>query len=526
MNTSPIFCATCGAANPPDAALCFACGNPSLVAAHAPSTSSTGLLAPQSLLKQRYRRLWQIGTGGFGAVYQAEDTELGNRKVAVKEMSQRGLTPEELQEAAQAFRNEALLLAGLTHPNLPRIYEQFSENGRWYLVMDFIEGETLEARIDRVPGGLLPVQEVVRIGLQLCTVLEYLHTRQPPIIFRDLKPANIMVTPSGDIYLIDFGIARHFKPGQTRDTVAFGSAGYAAPEQYGKAQTTTQSDIYSLGATLHQLLSGADPADNPFLFEPLHLAEPVGLDKLIRQMLEQDTRKRPHDIHAIGQELQRISDTLAAQSKVVPASLTPSAHRMLAGSSTSHVPTNGVAAQSAAAPPGVMMTPALTQRGLSKGDRIGLGIAGGVIGLILIVALVAWSLSFHQAVVTSQAVPYIQVGTSADFSPATSGSDTFHVGDMVYVTFILGDTSLPSVPVKLFLGTALKQADTVSTGETLDLGGSSGSFSIGIFNTPNGTVTGVQVTDSTTITQTGIYKWEVDDEQGNAVASITFQVIS
>src|SRR5579871_3642176 len=311
MNTSPIFCATCGAANPPDAALCFACGNPSLVAAHAPSTSSTGLLAPQSLLKQRYRRLWQIGTGGFGAVYQAEDTELGNRKVAVKEMSQRGLTPEELQEAAQAFRNEALLLAGLTHPNLPRIYEQFSENGRWYLVMDFIEGETLEARIDRVPGGLLPVQEVVRIGLQLCTVLEYLHTRQPPIIFRDLKPANIMVTPSGDIYLIDFGIARHFKPGQTRDTVAFGSAGYAAPEQYGKAQTTTQSDIYSLGATLHHLLSGHDPSDSPFLFAPLHLAAPDGLEALIMRMLETDPARRPASMALVKRDLEQMADELA-----------------------------------------------------------------------------------------------------------------------------------------------------------------------------------------------------------------------
>ena len=90
-------------------------------------------------------------------------------------------------------------------------------------------------------------------------MLDYLHTRQPPIIFRDLKPANIMLTPTGHIYLIDFGIARHFKPGQTKDTVAFGSAGYAAPEQYGKAQTTTQADIYSLGATLHHLLSGQRP---------------------------------------------------------------------------------------------------------------------------------------------------------------------------------------------------------------------------------------------------------------------------
>jgi dipeptidyl aminopeptidase/acylaminoacyl peptidase len=263
------------------------------------------------LLKQRYRLLAQVGQGGFGAVYQAEDTELGNRKVAIKEMNQHGLTPQEEQEAMQAFRNEALLLAGLTHPNLPRIYEQFSEGGHWYLVMDFIEGETLEARLSRAPGGLLPVPEVLKIGLQLCTVLAYLHTRQPPIIFRDLKPANIMITLVGGMYLIDFGIARHFKPGQMKDTIAFGSAGYAAPEQYGKAQTTTQSDIYSLGATLHHCLSGTDPSETPFLFAPLPLIAPDGLGALVMHMVEADPSKRPASVDAIKQDLQRMAEDRA-----------------------------------------------------------------------------------------------------------------------------------------------------------------------------------------------------------------------
>ncbi|HEU5370730.1 MAG TPA: WD40 repeat domain-containing serine/threonine-protein kinase [Ktedonobacterales bacterium] len=309
-----VYCATCGAANPPDAAACFACGHPPLLAdAPAPANSlpTSGIASPR-LLKQRYRLLSQVGSGGFGAVYRAEDTDLGNRLVAVKELSQRGLTPEEVPEAANSFRQEALLLAGLTHPHLPRIYEQFAEGGHWYLVMDFIEGDTLEARLARAPGGRLPVPEVVQLGVQLCTVLAYLHARQPPIIFRDLKPANIMLTPAGDLYLIDFGIARHFKPGQTRDTVAFGSAGYAAPEQYGKAQTTTQADIYSLGATLHQCLSGADPAESPFLFAPLHLDEPAGLEALIRQMLETQPSKRPASMAVMKQDLQRMADDLAS----------------------------------------------------------------------------------------------------------------------------------------------------------------------------------------------------------------------
>src|SRR6266704_2200175 len=168
------------------------------------------------------------------------------------------MSPQEIIEATENFKREALLLAGLTHPNLPSIYDHFSEAGRWYLVMDFIEGETLEERLNKEPEGRLSVEEAQRIGIQLCTVLGYLHGRQPPIIFRDLKPANIMMTPDGHLYLIDFGIARHFKPGQAKDTIAFGSPGYAAPEQYGKAQTTARSDIYSLGANLHQLLTGID----------------------------------------------------------------------------------------------------------------------------------------------------------------------------------------------------------------------------------------------------------------------------
>src|SRR5207245_3375579 len=105
----------------------------------------------------------------------------------------------------------------------------------------------------------LPREEVIDIGIQLCTVLDYLHTREPSIIFRDLKPANIMRTANGHLYLIDFGIARHFKPGQSRDTMALGSPGYAAPEQYGRAQTTPRADLYSLGVMLQQLLTWNNP---------------------------------------------------------------------------------------------------------------------------------------------------------------------------------------------------------------------------------------------------------------------------
>ena len=277
----------------------------------------TGLLTSSRLLKQRYRILEQVGRGGFAAVYKAEDTGLRGRLVAVKEMSQSRLTPEETVEAAEAFKGEALLLAGLRHPNLPRIYDHFRDGGRWYLVMDFIEGETLEEYLAVHNGGRLPIAEALACGIQLCTVLDYLHTRQPLIIFRDLKPANVMRTPEGHLYLIDFGIARHFKPGQARDTIPFGSPGYAAPEQYGRGQTTPRADLYSLGVTLHQLLSGYDPSQTPFRLPPLPRMEAphlLDLELLITQLLEMDEERRPPNAALVGQELQRIAALEAARS--------------------------------------------------------------------------------------------------------------------------------------------------------------------------------------------------------------------
>jgi eukaryotic-like serine/threonine-protein kinase len=293
-----LFCPHCGALNPVGKSACFACGH----ALAAPASDAPGA---QRVLRQRYRLLRQIGVGGFGAVYKAEDIELGNRLVAVKEMSARGLTLEEVQEATDGFHREALLLARLSHPNLPRIYEQFEEAGRWYLVMDFIEGQTLEDYLAQ-RGGRLPVNEALALGLQLTSVLGYLHSRQPPIVFRDLKPSNVIRTPEGQVYLIDFGIARLFKPGQAKDTIAFGSPGYAAPEQYGKAQTTPRSDVFSLGALLHHLLTGVDPSDTPFRFKPLTKHHPAGLSTLIERMVDLDAEKRPATMELVRRDLERM----------------------------------------------------------------------------------------------------------------------------------------------------------------------------------------------------------------------------
>src|SRR5579883_1524748 len=317
MTSSARICPSCRTSNPPQAAFCFGCGKP----------LGRDSAMPE-LLHQRYRLLRQLGRGGFGSVYQAEDMQLGGRPVAVKEMrSQDDLNDQENTDAMEAFKKEALLLAELMHTNLPRIYDHFHEGRSWYLVMDYIEGETLEEYLGKTARGSLPLSEVLEIGLQLCDVLDYLHTRQPPVIFRDLKPLNIMRTSAGHLYLIDFGIARHFKPDQTKDTIAFGSPGYAAPEQYGKTQTTPRSDIYSLGATLYQMLTGSDPSLHPFRFAPLRLPEgkptPKALAMLLESMLEMDDFKRPASMKAVKAELQSIATRVASGSFAVVKSSAP-----------------------------------------------------------------------------------------------------------------------------------------------------------------------------------------------------------
>jgi serine/threonine protein kinase len=323
--SSPQFCDRCGAANRPQAQFCRVCCNALPVESYAGFGEFTSIrndfLPAQTYLRGRYVIHSLAGRGGYGAVYKAIDRGRGNCFVAVKEMSRQFLHPQELATAIAAFHQEALLLAALTHPNLPCIYEQFSEAGRLYLVMDFIEGETLEQMIRRQLARRFPVESVLRLALQLCSVLEYLHTRQPPIIFRDLKPANIMITPTGHLFLIDFGIARHFKPGQQKDTVALGSTGYAPPEQYGKTQTTARADIYSLGATLHQLLTGHDPSETPFRFKPLYANNPSlrALERLILRMVSLDIDGRPSFIAQVRQELRSIlSQYIESQTSPLP----------------------------------------------------------------------------------------------------------------------------------------------------------------------------------------------------------------
>jgi len=220
-------------------------------------TSAT--LVAGTVLANRYRVLSRLGTGGMGSVYQVEDLTRPGTVWAIKQLlDDRSMSPEDLTWATRRFEEEITLLARLAHPRIPAFVERFVEGGRRYFVMEFIPGATLEERLERTAGPL-PERDVLTWMLGICDVLAYLHGQHPPIIVRDLKPGNIMVTPSGDVRLIDFGIARTYKPGQKSNTENLGTMTYASPEHLGQTQTDARSDIYSLGATMYHLLTGVEP---------------------------------------------------------------------------------------------------------------------------------------------------------------------------------------------------------------------------------------------------------------------------
>jgi serine/threonine protein kinase len=307
--------------------------------------NQTGRIPRQSILNQRYVIVGPLGRGGMSAVYQAADTQEGNRRVAIKEMSQGHLSGPDLDEAIRRFQQEATLLHSLRHPNLPRIFDIFEEQGRSYLVMEFIEGKNLFQLLQANKMRPLPVAQVVDYALQLCDVLIYLHGLQPPIIFRDLKPTNVMVTGDGHIYLIDFGIARFFKEGQQQDTILLGSPGYAPPEQHGSAQTNPRSDLYSLGATLHCCLTGKDPylSTERFVFTPVRQVNPqvpLELDQLIQRLVAVDERYRPASAQEVQQWLRQIRQQ-AAGDTVQVSPLSPAAP---AYAPTQNVPPNALSA--------------------------------------------------------------------------------------------------------------------------------------------------------------------------------------
>jgi len=293
-----IKCPHCHHLNRAGARFCGVCGTPLIQA----GPSQTGLLSSNTLLVNRYLILRKIAQGGFGAVYQASDRRLPGKLWAVKEMSDAIIVdPAEKQRAIRSFLQEAQLLASLDHSSIPKVIDSFDHAGKHCLVMEYVDGNTLEALL--TARGQPFTEAEVRSWLdQLCGALAYLHSRYPPVIFRDLKPENIMLDRSGQIKLIDFGIARFFKPGKARDTAQLGTLGYAPPEQYGQGQTDARSDIYALGATLHRLLTCYDPMTTPFNLPPVCSLNPgvsQTMERVINRALEQAPQNRWQSVDEI-----------------------------------------------------------------------------------------------------------------------------------------------------------------------------------------------------------------------------------
>jgi tRNA A-37 threonylcarbamoyl transferase component Bud32 len=254
-------CPSCKRPLPHDARYCPLCGADLNDPHDARARGATGRLRPQHILRNRYSIMQKLAQGGQSAVYLATDLRANNEPRAIKEMSQANLQPHELERAVVGIQREAEMLTRLKHPAIARVFEQFTDDNKYYLAMEFVPGKTLEDEmIER--GQPVRWEEATRWGAALADVLIYLHNLRPAIIYRDLKPSNVMLCPNGALKLIDFGIARWFTQTQSRDTAQLGTDGYAPVEQYA-SRSVPQSDLYALGASLYHLLTGRVPLSAP-----------------------------------------------------------------------------------------------------------------------------------------------------------------------------------------------------------------------------------------------------------------------
>lgn len=251
-----------------------------------------------TIIDERYEVLKEIGRGGMSIVYLAMDNRL-NKSIAIKDIRKRSYSNNEL--LINSLIVEANLLKKLDHWALPKIYDIIEGKNGIYVVMDYIEGETLKQKLER--EGAIDAESVIDWGKQLADVLSYLHTRKPnPIIYRDMKPDNIMLTPEGKIKLIDFGIAREYKQESTTDTTNLGTKAYAAPEQLAGKQTDPRTDIYSLGVTLYHLVTGKSLSEPPYEIRPIREWDP-SLPEGLEHIISKCTEVQPDNRYASCEEV-------------------------------------------------------------------------------------------------------------------------------------------------------------------------------------------------------------------------------
>ncbi|RJR06706.1 serine/threonine protein kinase, partial [Candidatus Parcubacteria bacterium] len=233
------------------------------------------------ILKNKYRIIKQIGKGAMGHVYLAESLE-NDREFAVKKLEISSETGLNENMAKEIFSKEVKFLSRFNHRGLPKFQEIFVENNSHYLIMEYIKGRTLEEIINS--GERVEERRAIKWIIEIGEILNYLHNSfESPIVYRDLKPANIIITPADTPRLIDFGISRYYNPDKNTDTFRLGSPGYAAPEQYkGRGQSGPQTDVFSMGVILYELLTGYDPTVTPFKFPPMKTLNPSLSDELVK----------------------------------------------------------------------------------------------------------------------------------------------------------------------------------------------------------------------------------------------------
>lgn len=265
------------------------------------------MLKVGDLIDGKYKILNEIGRGGMSTVYLAIN-EKANKPWAVKEVRKNGISNRELVK--QSLMVEINLLKKLKHKGLPSIVDIIDQQDNYLIVMDYIEGITLENIMQE--DGVQPQEKVVDWAIQLCDVLQYLHTRKPAIIYRDMKPSNIMLRSDGSVVLIDFGTAREFKERHVEDTTCLGTQGYAAPEQFGgMGQTDERTDIYSLGATMYRLVTGHNPSEPPYEMYPITHWNPrlsTGLEGIIAKCTSKDPKSRYQSVQEVRYALEHYRD--------------------------------------------------------------------------------------------------------------------------------------------------------------------------------------------------------------------------
>jgi serine/threonine-protein kinase len=422
----------------------------------------------------RFKITTIIKEGGQGAVYRAvaadkDGQPQGPPMYAIKEMLDRFTNPKEHAEALDRFEHEASLLKRLRHDRIPRIYADFKDEGRQYLAMDFVEGQDLEEVIRR--DRTIPEERALKWADEICDVLGYLHGQKPePIIFRDMKPSNIMIEPDGNLKLIDFGIAKVFQHAQRGTQI--GTPGYAPPEQY-QGLATPSSDIYALAATLHHMLTGRDPRDEPpFSFPPAYGLKPT-ISRRTSDALQKALQMNPEDRYQSIAEFRaalrplppaqpqvRVSQktsVLPPQPQVAPPAAAP-ARPAAPAPQPAAVQARPAAPAPPIAAPAAAVIPAAPQ---AQPRRRG-GFVRGLLMLLLVLGLIAATLVFAFPGIVDTVLPGVISAPQATATPQTFIDQEFTVNIEVAVPAGTSDEELRQIFLQQYTAQAKAQfgADT------------------------------------------------------------------